>query len=271
MTLLARGPGSRQSTAAEKKQSRRSGGVPPLRGILPLVIILGAWELLRRGQETVYTPPPSEWFSEVYGLWTAGNLQSALVGSFQTFILALVVATLLGTMLGALVGRVRAADRMLGPLLEFCRVMPAAAVVPLAVLFAGYTQSMKVAVVVFTAIWPILLQVRTAARSLDPLLFDVGKSMHLGRWGTLRKIVIPSLVPAVMLGIRVAAPTVLIIVLLVEIVTGIVGIGALIEKAQQDYVAARVYGLVTLTGVLALVVNSVVAAVESYALRYRQQ
>ena len=274
MSLVTERPDNKPAAAPKAstapKKARRHG-VPPVRGLLPIVVVLAAWELLLHGKQTVYSPPPSEWWTQVKGQWTSGALGPALLASTRTFIVALVVATLLGTALGVLVGRVRLFDRLLGPFLEFCRVMPAAAIVPLAVLFAGYTQSMKVTVVVFTAIWPILLQVRSAARSLDPVLFDVGKAMHLGRFGTLRKIIAPSLVPSIMLGVRVAAPTVLIIVLLVEIVTGVTGIGAMIEKAQQDYVAALVYGLVTLAGILALIVNGVVSALEGYLLRYRPQ
>ena len=258
-------------TTRRPKRERSNRGAPPLWGLIPLVAALALWQLLGHGSKSFSGPPPSEWWTQLHDQWTTGTLKPAIVASFRTFILALAVATVLGTALGALVGRVRFVDRLLGPLLEFCRVMPAAAVVPLAVLFAGYTQSMKVSVVVFTAIWPILLQVRTGARSLDPQLFDVARAMHLGRFYTIRKIVMPALLPSIMLGIRVAAPTVLIIVLLVEIVTGVTGLGSLIEKAQQDYVAARVYGLVALAGVLALVVNGIVAAVEGYVLRYRQQ
>lgn len=273
MASLIRSPLIRQSADGPKtaRSRPRPRKVPPLRGLVPLVGVMLIWEVVKHEEWTVYGPPPSQWLAAVTLLWQKHLLQSALIATFQTFALSLLVATVTGTVLGALVGRIRFADRLLGPLLEYCRVMPAAAVVPLAVLFAGYTQSMKVSVVVFTAIWPILLQVRSAARGLDPILFDVGKALHLGRLGTLRKILVPSIVPAVLLGVRVAAPTVLIIVLLVEIVTGITGVGSLIEQAQQDYVSARVYGLVTMAGVLALLVNGAVASVEGYLLRYRPQ
>lgn len=247
---------------------RRTNGTP-LRGLLPLVAVLVAWQLAGQGRHWIFAPVPSMWWQELRRQWEVGTLGPALAASFETFVLALAAATVIGTVLGLLVGRFRFADRLLGPLLEFCRVMPAAAVVPVAVLFAGYTQSMKVTVVVFTAIWPVLLQVRASARALDPQIFDVARALHLGRTATLRKVVAPSILPGVLLGIRVAAPTVLIIVLLVEIVTGVTGLGAMIEKAQQDYVAARVYGLVALAGVLALIVNAVIGLVEGRLLRYR--
>jgi len=205
-----------RSSRRRARQKRR--GVPPLRGLLFLAVLLAVWQLVQHGQ-SAYFPRPSLWWGAVTTLWADGQLGPAVVATLKTFILALVIATVLGSVIGALAGRVRRLDRTLGPSLEYCRVMPAAAVVPLAVLFAGYTQKMKIAVVVFAAIWPILLQVRSASRGLNPILLDIAKSMHLGRMGTVRKVLFPSLVPAILLGVRVAAPTVLIIVLLVEILT----------------------------------------------------
>ena len=182
---------------------------------------------------------------------------------------SLIIAVVLGTILGVVIGRSRRADRTLGPLLDFCRFMPAAAVVPIAVLFEGYTQNMTIFVAVFAAIWPILLQVRDATQSQSQLLADTARSLHLGRVRTIRDITLPSLVPAILLGLRVAAPMVLIVVLLVEIVTQTNGLGSLITTAQQHFDAATAYGILAITGALGIAINVIVSATESRLLRYR--
>jgi ABC-type nitrate/sulfonate/bicarbonate transport system permease component len=187
----------------------------------------------------------------------------------KTFVYSLALSALLGTALGIVIGRVRVVDRVLSPFLNFCRVMPAATVVPLAVLFAGYTENMKVAVVVFIGIWPVLLQVRHATRTLNPILLDMARSLRLDLPSTARKVLFPSLLPAILLGVRVAAPTVLIIVLLVEIMTAVPGVGALISRSQQNFDSAAAYGLVCVAGILALLVNALIAMLEGYLLRYR--
>lgn len=257
-------------TARRARRQRRRGGVPPLRGLLLLVAALVAWQLIAP-PHSPYAPPPSRWWDQISALWSNGTLGQAILATVETFAISLVVASVLGIVIGAIVGRSALADRTVGPFLEYCRVMPAAAVVPLVVLFAGYTEKMKVIVVVFAAIWPILLQVRSGARSLDPILLDTAKAMHLGRLGTIRKILLPSLVPSILLGVRVATPTVLIIVILVEIITRIKGLGGLIEDSQQNFNSAAVFGLLAVTGILALLVNSIVTALEAYLLRYRQR
>jgi ABC-type nitrate/sulfonate/bicarbonate transport system permease component len=267
-TLHTAGPATSSSRRRRTADRRRNSAVPPLRGLVLLVVGLGIWQLAA-DPTSPYAPPPSQWWDELRHMWEGGVLGDAAVATAKTFVLALVAASILGVILGAAVGRVHLLDRLIGPFLEYCRVMPPAAVIPLAVLTLGYTERMKTIVVVFAAMWPILLQVRAGARSLDPVLLDTGRALHLGRMGSIRKILAPWLIPSILTGIRLATPTVLIIVILVEIITRVDGVGGLIAESQQSFNSAAVFGLLALTALLALVVNSVVSLLEDYLLRYR--
>jgi ABC-type nitrate/sulfonate/bicarbonate transport system permease component len=263
---------ARKSNASTRRRQTTNqvsrSSFPPLRGLVPLVLALILWQIFGP-EQSVYAPRPSEWVTQLVRLTLDGSLFDALVDTIATFAISVLVATVLGALLGALVGRVPLSDRMFGPLFEFFRVLPPAAIVPFAVLVAGYTQDMKVGVVVLSAIWPILLQVRAAARALDPILFDVSRVFGLNRRALFSKILIPSLTPAVLQGLRLATPLILIIVLLVEIVTRVNGLGGEIQGAQENYQSAAVYGLLVVTGLLVLIVNMIVGAAESWLLRYR--
>jgi ABC-type nitrate/sulfonate/bicarbonate transport system permease component len=253
---------------AIRRRRRTQREVPPLRGLLPLLVLLVVWQLVQHGQ-SAYFPRPSLWWDAIRDQERSGALWPALGATMKSFVWALLLATVVGTALGIAIGLSRFLDRLLGPFLDYCRFMPAAAVVPIAVLFAGYTERMKLIVVVFSALWPILLQVRASLRSQSPLLGDVARSLHLSRARRIWKVLLPSLVPAITLGVRVAAPLVLIIVLLVEIITQVKGLGGLISTAQRSFDAATAYGLLAITGLLGVAINAVVAAAEGWLLRYR--
>lgn len=260
------------SPPARPRVGRNSGVVrhiPPLRGLVPLALGLALWQVIG-SDDSPYFPPPSEWWPPLKKLWDAGELGPSIVATLETFAFSLVIATLVGTLIGAVVGRWRWLNRALGPILDYCRFMPAAAVVPVAVLIAGYTEQMKVLVVVFAAMWPIVLQVRSDMLHRSPVLREVTLSLHLSRLDRFRKVLVPSLVPGILLGVRIAAPSVLIVVLLVEIVTQVPGVGGSIAEAQGRFDTASVYGLVAIGGILGLVVNVLVALLEGYLLRYRQ-
>jgi ABC-type nitrate/sulfonate/bicarbonate transport system permease component len=240
-----------------------------LRGLLPLLILLGVWEVVEHGGQSVFFPPPSQWLLQTVELAQGGALTRALLATLETFALSLAIATVIGTLLGILVGRLPALDRLLGPTLEYFRFLPGVALVPLVVLLAGYTESMKIYVVVFGALWPVLLQVRSSARAIDPIVLDVSRALRLGPPATLRKVLLPSVVPGMLLGVKIAAPLTLVLALVVEISTQVSGLGQLLETAQQSFQSAQVYGLVVIVGLLALVINTLVTVAESFLLRYR--
>ena len=227
---------------------------PPLRGLLPLIVGLLAWQFLAP-HSVAYLPPPLEWLKALDGLRESGSLWPAIFTTMTSFAEALVLSIVIGSALGILLGRSAALDRMLGPSLEFWRTMPAGALVPVAVLILGYTEQMTLSVVTLASVWPILLNVRSAARRIDRDRLDAARVLHLSWFATQRKVLIPSLVGAIRLGTKIAAPIVLIIVLLVEILTQGSGIGREISLAQSTFRSATVFGLVMLTGVLGLAVN----------------
>jgi len=245
-------------------------GVPPLRGLIPLALLLAAWQVFGSSTSPYY-PRPSTWWTGLSELWTSGALLPAIGSTLQTFTISLVIATVLGALLGGVIGAWRLAHRALNPTLEFLRAMPSATVVPIFVLLIGYDQKMKVTVVVFTAIWPIMLNTMSAVRNINPLLLDTAASLHLSGFDRARKVLFPSLLPAILLGVRVAAPVTLIITLLVEILTAVNGVGALIATAQRNFQSAAVFGLVIVAGLFGLLVNAFVALIESYVFRYRPQ
>ncbi|HVM13317.1 MAG TPA: ABC transporter permease [Egibacteraceae bacterium] len=260
-----------RTTGTANAGPRRKGSSSPLsgvRGLVPLALVVLAWELLG-SPDTPLFPAPSSWPPALVDLWERGRLGPEVVATLRTFFIGLGAATLLGAALGILVGRSRAADRALNPTFEFARAMPPAAMVPIATLLLGFDETMKVTLVTITAIWPVLLNTRSGVRVLDRTLLDTGRTLQLTHATTLRKIYLPALFPSILLGVRVAAPIALVITLLVEILTSVNGVGALIADAQRTFRPARVYGLIMVAGAISLALHIAVTTLESYALRYR--
>ena len=90
-------------------------------------------------------------------------------------------------------------------------------------------------VVVLAALWPILLNTSSAVRELNPILLDTARSLRLSRTRTVFGVLLPSVMPAVIVGIRVATPVALVITLLVEYLTAVNGVGALVGDAQRTF------------------------------------
>jgi ABC-type nitrate/sulfonate/bicarbonate transport system permease component len=222
----------------------------PLRGLLPLALGLVLWQLLAPANSP-YFPPPSEWIRALEALAQRRQLWPAISVTVMNFLLALFLSIVIGSVLGILLGRSKLLDRLLGPILEFCRTMPAGALVPVAVLIMGYTSSMTLFVVVFTSFWPILLNARAGARNISQDRLDTARAFKLSWWAT-----------------QIAAPITLIIVLLVEILTQVSGVGRQIALAQSVFRSSTVYGLVALTGLFGLAVNAFIGWIGHLARKY---
>jgi ABC-type nitrate/sulfonate/bicarbonate transport system permease component len=105
-----------------------------------------------------------------------------------------------------------------------------------------------VAVVALIVSWPILLNAETAMRSIPAVRLEMSRTMGLSpvqRWG---KVVLPSLAPGIMLGVRVASSMALIITLLVDILGAGAGIGRLLVESQQRFDASAAWGLLFIIG-----------------------
>jgi ABC-type nitrate/sulfonate/bicarbonate transport system permease component len=236
-------------------------GFPPLRGLLPLLVLLALWQVIDP-QSSPYFPPLSAWWRGLAGLAHSGRLLSALTATLTTFALAIVLACVIGGFTGVLIGRSRAARRALGPLMEFCRGLPPPVIVPVAVLVLGYVESLKLLIVVLVAVWPILLNTAAATATLPELLGEVSHTLRIGRLATMLKIVVPSAVPAFLVGVRSAVPLAIIITLLVEMLTSLPGIGSLIVISQRQFHAAEVYGLLVIVGLVGFALNGVFVMIE---------
>lgn len=258
-------PAQTRPPSTARRRPRRASGTP-VKGLLPLVAALVVWQIFGN-TDSAYFPPPSEWWKAVEPLFGDGTMWQALGWTALTFFVGLLLSAVLGGLLGTLVGSSRTWDRAFGPLLEFMRAMPAAALVPVLALILGYTTTMKLTVVVIPTTWPILLACRSARRSMSPLLVEVPRTLGLSRFAAVRKVLVPAMTPALLLGIRVAGPLALIVTLLVEIVTRINGLGSLLANAQTRYLSAQVWGLLIIAGVLGFAVNWVVTRADGAVAR----
>jgi NitT/TauT family transport system permease protein len=237
-----------------------------LRGVIPLVFLLVIWQLVA-DPDSPTLPPPSKWWDALKAIQDSGALWDGLKESMKLFVEGLVVATLLGVGLGIALGASRTLNRALNPLLELLRTTPAAAIVPAAILLFGATTGTGVGVVVFGSFWPILLNVASGRATIPSLRMDLADTLHLSWWDRMRKIVLPSLVPQIAVGIRVAAPICFILVLLVDFLLATGGLGMMLVQFQQGFDAPSAFAMLAVIGVVGCLINLVIGLGERLTLR----
>lgn len=241
---------------------RRVGrAVAALRGFLPLAIGLVIWELIPSAEGSPFFPPPSEWLAAVRDNYELREIFDELASTLRSVVVGVLVATAIGAVVGIAIGFFRVVRLSLSTTMEFLRALPAPVIIPIAVLAFGQTETMKVFCVAFASVWPVLLNTASAASSTDVLLLDAARTFHLSRAQQVRKIVLPSTIPSILLGVRVALPVAVILTILVEMLGSNVGIGSLLIQAQRAYQSADAFGLLFIVGIFGYALNALFTGV----------
>jgi ABC-type nitrate/sulfonate/bicarbonate transport system permease component len=240
--------------------------MPPALGFIPLIIFIAGWELMVDKGDSPFFPPPSQWFEEMSGP-RGDDLVTNLAATLKTVVAGLLIATVIGAVVGIAIGVSKIARRALSTLLEFLRTLPAPTIIPIALLAFGPGEKLKIFAVAFTTVWPVLLNTASGAGSIHPTLVDMSRTLHLSRFEHIRKVVLPSTVPYILLGMRVALPIAVIIAVLTEMLVSTPGIGRDLIAAQRDYRAASAFGLLFVLGLFGYLLNAAFVIIEGLILR----
>jgi ABC-type nitrate/sulfonate/bicarbonate transport system permease component len=235
--------------------------ITALRGLLPIAVLLIVWQLTTSDASLSF-PPPDEWLKAIARLHDDGVLSPAIFHTLGTYAFGLVCGIVVGGAVGTAIGSSRLIDRALTPTVDFVAAVPGAALVPVLVLLLGPGQLSGVAAVALIVSWPILLNTATAVRSIPQVRLEMARTMGLSRPRRWSKVIVPSLVPGSMLGVRVAASLAVIITLLVDIFGAGTGLGRLLVESQQRFDASAAWGLLLIVGLFGYLMSLVLSWLE---------
>lgn len=239
-----------------------------LPGLLFLVALAIAWQV---AAAIVASPTFPGLFAVVGALLTDRaalllELGHTLLRAAAGFAIALAIMLPLGILLG----RVRALGDLVEPVIELVRPLPPVAVVPVSMIFLGIGDAAKIAVVVYGASFPILINTIDAVRSLDPMLSHVTRSLRLTRLERMRLVDLPAALPRIVSGIRLSIALSLLLAVVAEMLLSTDGLGAFLMRAQESFRIAQVLASLLLIALVALLINLCTHAIERRALAWHQ-
>jgi ABC-type nitrate/sulfonate/bicarbonate transport system permease component len=242
-------------------------------GLLLLALLAAAWELtVRTG---AITSPSLPSFSEVVrsflSLTVDGTFAEVFFPTLRRLFVGYALAVLAGVGVGLLMGFFRRVFALLSPLVEILRPIPAPAYIPIAILFLGIDDAMKLFVITLTAFFPILLNTIAGVRNVDPILKDTGRTFGLGQRELLSRVVLPGAATYIATGMRVSLATALIMTVISEMVAGNSGIGYFILDAQSTFRVTEMYSGVLALALVGFALNALFVLTERRVLRWSHQ
>ncbi len=212
-------------------------------GLIFLVGVMLAWELAARAElmNSLIVPPLSRILEVFWDLVWSGQIPMQIMLSMKRAAIGYLLAAAVFIPLGILMGLFQRIDRALEVIVEMLRPVPPPVMIPVALLFFGLEDEMKIFVIFFSCAWPILLNTIDGVRNIDWVLLNTAKTFRLSRVQTVWRIVLPAASPQIMTGLRVSLPVMLILVVISEMVGSTDGIGYFILDSQRRFRVAQMY------------------------------
>jgi ABC-type nitrate/sulfonate/bicarbonate transport system permease component len=234
---------------------------------LPIVLFAG-WYLLSDDSESFYSPPLRTILTAFGDTWTLDRLRADVAPSLLRLLAGYLLAALIGVALGVAIGLDRRLRAVLEPVLEFFRAIPPPVLVPVIMLFAGIGDGMKVIVIVFGCVWPILLNTVEGVRATDSVVLDTARAYGIAGPARLTRVILPSASPQIAAGLRQALSIAIILMVISEMFASSNGLGFTIVQFQRSFAIPEMWSGIILLGLLGFALSLVFRLAERWALRW---
>lgn len=229
--------------------------------VLAVVVGLGVWQLVAMKYGPSLVASPSQTLSAAGELASDGTLGNSVIASSRRILIGWGLGVLVGAPVGLLIGQIRIVRQLLEPYIEFFRFIPPVAFVTLAVVWLGIGESSKIVLIFYTAVFIVTLNTSAGVMAVNENKLRAAASLGASRRQVLQRIVLPSTVPYILTGARLAMGNSFLTIVSAEIVASQVGLGSLIWTSRNygriDWVFV---GIITL-GVLGLVYDRVLRVI----------
>jgi ABC-type nitrate/sulfonate/bicarbonate transport system permease component len=233
-------------------------------GVLVLFDVLPRIGILPRD----HFPPISETLGTLVEQLGEADFWEAVGNTLQGWALGLAIAAALAIPIGIVIGSSRMLYRAVRGLIEFLRPIPSVALIPLAILIYGTGLQSKVFLAAFASFWQLLVATLYGVQDVDPVATDTARSFGFSRAQRLFRVTLPSAVPYIATGLRIASAVSLILTVTAELVIGSAGLGRSINIARSGGNEELMYALILTTGILGVLLNGIFVRAERRVLRW---
>jgi NitT/TauT family transport system permease protein len=257
---------------------RGSGASLPRRLLLavgwigPIAAFFIIWEVVARTgiANPTLLSPPTKVFPAIKDYFVTGDIYPHLEASLKRGAVGFALAVAVGVPVGLLLGWARPLSRVVSPVVELLRQLPPLAMLPVFLLFLGLGFKAQVAMVIWAALWPILLNTVTGAQSVDPRLVKAARTLGASRLSLFTKVALPSALPTVVTGMRLGASYSLLVLISAEMIGANSGLGFLILNNQYTFHIPQMYASILIIACLGLTLNYGLLILERIAIPWKQ-
>lgn len=240
-----------------------------LPALLPIGVVI-IWWIGSAASTSIYFPPLRDILDTFRELWVFALVPDHVFPSLVSIGLGLGVSIVLGVSLGVILGLNSKVAIAVGPALQFFRYLPAVALIPLAIQLIGLGIEMRVSIIVFGALWPILLNTIDGVRGIHPAVLDVARSNRVRSADWIFQMVLPAASPQIFAGIRASLAVSVIVMVASEMLGATAGLGFFILQSQRQFSLPEMWSGMLVLGIIGYFLNVLLLIVEHQVLSWHR-
>jgi len=239
--------------------------------ILPLGLFI-LWQLAATYQwvAPVFLPSPLATATAFWTMLTRQHLLNDFIVSISIVSQAFIYGSALALVLGIAAGLSRRVEQFFGPTFDTIRHIPGIAWLPLIVLWLGIGAPAKVVVIAKSVFFPVFLNTLQGIRNAEKRYVELAEVLTLTRWQLIRRVLLPSAVPSIMVSLRYSAGLAWALVVVAEGLSGLEGIGFLIFRAQGLLLTDQLVVCMVIIGLVGFAIDRIMYALQRHVLRWKQ-
>jgi NitT/TauT family transport system permease protein len=237
---------------------------------LPLFVLLALWEFgAALGVDEFYVSKPSKIVVRLYDELASGSIMPDLQVTIVEIVLGYVIGSVSGVILGYFLAVREGIRKVLDPYLITLQGVPKSAIAPLFIIWMGIGIWSKVAVAASMVFFLVFYNTLLGMRMVNDEFVNLARIMGASEWDVTRRVVLPSIFPYILTGLKMSLPYAIIGVMVGEFIGSRAGIGSYILRATNEFDPAGTFVGIILLVFMVLVGNVLVDWAERHLLRWR--
>lgn len=249
--------------------------IPPK--AITLIVVIAAWQMVAvlNGVMPFYNatlvPSPSGIFLATIDLWREGTLWTHLSASCLRVLRGMALAIPMAVILAYMVATLKWAEIILDPVIEFIRPVPSLALLPIFIVWFGIGELTKTIFITYSAFFIIFVATLEGIRDVDPVLKRAAGSMGMSSTQMAYHVTFKSVLPQIMVSIRLALATSWFVIVGAEFLAASEGLGYLINFSRVWFKIDMMMAAAAMIGLLGLTSNYLLLAIERRLFAWRER
>jgi len=234
-------------------------------GTLSVALFLLAWELVGNVFQVInpmFMSAPSLIWKAAVQLFGSGEIWNDLSVSGIEFGWGYLFSIVVGVPFGIAIGWYKRFAYICDPFVNAMNATPRVALLPLIIIWLGIGMLSKIGIIFLGAVFPLIINTRDGVKTTPVSLLSAARSFGASEWQIFKSVVVPSTVPFILTGLRLAIGRALIGVMVGELYAATAGIGFMITVAGATFQTDKVFVGVLIFALSGMIATDVIDRIE---------